>query len=367
MPTTTAPDGALEHDGMLWKPRRGATATFDEFIHARATFREITRDAVWNPWVREDRTTEYEAALAVMDQWRRAEPGHRMLTEKQIEARWARDERKRARARDEAIREREGRKRLYDEERAAARLALAEQRSLVVRDASELVGYQDGSRLPKMAFRRRQTRIDELEQALANRRAEIERLDQLVGDPETVIDENGWLPRERREFLLHHYQFDRERKVKKLRAEIAQRLAAEDRSEQAGISTLRRHLDKLLAVPPLTADDMCSDCPTPANQHGWTMPPFDGPCPAWPGWAARLRQAREMLATFASTAPKAPEPPTPKPQPLATIPSGLPIGEITQRLQELQLQYPDAEVRRGRANRWELWPSDRDAGQEGHR
>lgn len=50
-----------------------------------------------------------------------------------------------------------------------------------------------------------------------------------------------------------------------------------------------------------------------------------------------------------------------KPQPLATIQSGLPIAEIASRLQQLQAQFPDAEVRRGRANRWELWPRVDDA------
>ena len=52
---------------------------------------------------------------------------------------------------------------------------------------------------------------------------------------------------------------------------------------------------------------------------------------------------------------EAPTLPTPKPQPLAIVPSGLPIAEVVAKLSELQEQYPDAEVRRGRANRWELW------------
>ena len=52
-----------------------------------------------------------------------------------------------------------------------------------------------------------------------------------------------------------------------------------------------------------------------------------------------------------------PTPPKPKPQPIAVVPSGLPIAEIVAKLSELQQQYPDAEFRRGRANRWELWRS----------
>jgi hypothetical protein len=50
-------------------------------------------------------------------------------------------------------------------------------------------------------------------------------------------------------------------------------------------------------------------------------------------------------------------PAKPKPEPLAVVPSGLPIGEVVARLQQLQAKHPDAEVRRGRANHWELWPA----------
>jgi hypothetical protein len=53
-----------------------------------------------------------------------------------------------------------------------------------------------------------------------------------------------------------------------------------------------------------------------------------------------------MLESAARRAQKPVEPPVPKPEPLAIIPSGLPIAEVTQRLLELQEEYPDAEVRR---------------------
>jgi hypothetical protein len=72
--------------------------------------------------------------------------------------------------------------------------------------------------------------------------------------------------------------------------------------------------------------------------------------------AGQAQRAWEILEAGARDKPISTEPPTPKPQPLATIPSGLPIAEIAKRLQELQNEFPDAEVRRGRANRWELWP-----------
>ena len=88
--------------------------------------------------------------------------------------------------------------------------------------------------------------------------------------------------------------------------------------------------------------------------------PFTGgPCSAWPENAEKLREVREMLKhTAQSSADASPQPSTPKPQPLAVVPSGLPIAEVVKQLQKLQKQYPDAEVRRGRANRWELWQKE---------
>lgn len=355
--TSTPPNGVIEHDGMLWKPKRGATAPFAEFITARGTFKEITTDARWNPWVREDRQDEYDHALAVMDQWRRAEPGHRMLTDKQLEARWARQDREREEAAERRRQERDARKALYDGARAEARLALFEQQSLLQRETEELAKYRDGTLYPKMDEARRRDEIDALEKSIEGRRQEITRLTPTVGDHETVIDRNGWLPSERREAMLLHYRFERERKVRKLRAEIPEMAATVERKDRWKLDSLRRELDALLAVPPLTAADMCSDCPTPLTEHGWRT--ISGPCVAWPGPRARLQKARQILAAGVREAEEAKKRPLPpKPQPLATIPSGLPIAEISRRLQELQTQFPDAEVRRGRANRWELWPAE---------
>lgn len=177
-------------------------------------------------------------------------------------------------------------------------------------------------------------------------------------NPETVIDQNGRLPRERREYLLLTYRFEREQKVRKLRKEIPELATKVERKNRWKVDALRRELDILYAVPPLTADDMCSDCATPVAEHGRTTPRYWRPCPAWPEWRARPQTAWAIIeagAREALAAAKQPPPP-PKPQPLAIIPSGLPIAEITKLLQELQKHFPDAEVKRGRASRWELWP-----------
>ena len=40
-----------------------------------------------------------------------------------------------------------------------------------------------------------------------------------------------------------------------------------------------------------------------------------------------------------------------------SICNGLPIAEVIAKLTELHEEVPEAEVRQGRANRWELWPT----------
>jgi hypothetical protein len=359
----TLPENVIEHDGMLWKPERGATTTADEFITARNLFLELNEDSRWNPWVREDRSADISAALEIMDQWQRAEPGHRMLTIDEFEAKMAKRQRERKQRRAERDAERVARKPKYDPERAHARLAVLEHQSVVEHELAEVASFRDGSSFPRMDPQRRQEKIAELDASIEHRRTEIQHLAAVVGDSEEVIGEGGWLPQERRERMLEYYTYERQAEVRKLRKEVSalntKIEATTDKKEcrelKSQLAAITRRLDALLGVPPLTPDDMCSDCPTPIAQHGWVTPPFDGPCPAWPGWAARLRRAREILTAGAREA-KAAAPPAPKPEPLAIVPSGLPIAEVTQRLMEIEKKYPDAEVRRGRANRWEVWP-----------
>ena len=148
MPVKEVPDNVIEYNGMLWKPKRSATATGNEFISAQTTFKEILEEGRWNPWVRDDRAEEYDQAIEVMDQCRRAEPGHRMLTMKQFEARWAKRDRERARAREKINAERGARKARYDEARAEGRLALFEQQSLLPVEESEMAEYRGRDVVP---------------------------------------------------------------------------------------------------------------------------------------------------------------------------------------------------------------------------
>ena len=359
----------VEIDGLLWKPKPGATASSEEFGRARSVILEIHRDATWNPWVEQDRAEEYEQATAVFEQWTRAEPDFRPMTSDELQAQmaaWDAESRAREAERD---RQRAARVALYDEGREQARLALLEQQAVLGHRSEELDGLREGRRFPLMPEQRRREQIAELEQSVAAARTAVERLQEQVGDPETVVDAHGWLPQDRRELALSLFSARRETEVRELRERVKEQQATlkttKGRAERAPIrDALNRdtqQLEFLMAIPRLEAAEMCSECATPASWHGYSITIAltgathgAGPCPAWPQWAQRVRRAREMLAAAAQDKPL--EPPPPKPQPLAVIASGLPIAEVMKQLADVQAKYPEARVRRGNRNRWEIWP-----------
>lgn len=192
--TEVVPDGGgvIEHDGLLWKPRRGAPASAEEFIAARNLLIEINREATWNPWIRDERKADIDRAAEVMRQWQRAESGHRHLSLKQWEAQQARRERQREKQRlaDEARRERD--KERYHEQRSTARLRLIEAQSGLDYEVAELAGYRDGTKFPAMDQARRQQAVKEAEDAIERLRAEVDRLTPIVGDP-GGRRRRGWL------------------------------------------------------------------------------------------------------------------------------------------------------------------------------
>lgn len=361
-PTATRSDEVLEHEGLLWRPTPGATSTAEEFLASRARFIALRQESHWNPWLLEDRAVEVERAMAVMSQWGRAESGHRYLTEEEVEVMFAEMDREHE-ARVAAVKRRQEQDReRYDRDREAARLALLEEQAVLGRELENLEEYRAGTRFPAMDAEKRAKEVAGLEKSIAALRVEVERLAAVVGDPEDVVDENGRRPSDRREDMLALYRARRQYEVRELRAKVPELKAAiASAVDKDELAALRRklglatwQLNELLAVPPLTPDDMCSECAAPAASHRGSMTLTQGPCPAWPRWAARIEKVRQMLESFAAR--KAPEPTPPKPQPLAVVPSGLPVGEVVERLSALQAEHPNSEVRRGRAGRFELWP-----------
>jgi hypothetical protein len=359
----------LEHDGCLWKPLPGATSTAEEFIAARSEMLAIHLGSIWNPWWREERASEVEAATAIFEQWTRAEPDFRPLTAAQFKRRMAGWDRQAKARHVKTVKAQENRRASYDSDREAARLALLEQQA---RHHIETIRRQrlvDHTAFPAMDDVRREKQVAEYDANLVTLREAVGRLIERVGDPETVADQWGWLPAERREHSQVGFSCRRIAKVQRLRVaaeELPEKLRnttgraerAEVRAELHGAS---RDLEFWLAIPPQAPEQMCSECEVPLDWHlrdGHIGGQPTGPCPAWPDWAERLRRVREMLLASAAerSGKKEPEPAAVKPVPIAVLRSGLPIGEVIERLTELQAEHPGAEVRRGAANKWEIWP-----------
>lgn len=361
--------GVLRHEGCLWRPRSDASPSAAEFVEARELFIRLYQESLWNPWVLEDHADELDRAQAVMEQWTRAEPGFTYTTLAELEQRWAAEDEERAARRAEDDRQRRRRQARYEPDREDARLALLEQEAHLTIKRRERDELTDGTAFPAMSAERRLAKIAECDAVVTSIQAEVDRLRGDVGDPETVVDEQGRLPAERRQLSWTMFRAQRNTEVRELRAEIADldatlrqtRGRAERAAVRKQIDPTKWRLDEWLAITPLEPEDMCADCASPAWWHhtGRLNLIGEGPCSAWPQWAERIRMVREMITAAASAKrPAEPEPKTPKPEPLAVIPSGLPIDEVISRLTALRVQYPHAQVRRGRANRWELWPSD---------
>lgn len=371
--STTLSDGVCSDGELLWRAKPGSTSTFEELLAARELFQDLHADRYWNPWRFEAGQEALQQAMDTIEEWARAEHGFRQWTEDELDQWMAQRDADFERDQAERKRQREENRARYDTERTAARLDLLEHQHLLAGRRLDLSQMRSGEAFPLMDPGRRSTRVSELEEVVAKHEAEVERLAPVVGDPEDVVDQNGNLPRDRRVTSLYCYREHRITQVRDLqnkKAELHARLeATDDKAERSDLrsklSPVQWHLDHLLAVPRLKAADMCPDCASPRHGHPAVKGPFNYPCAAWPGQITIHAEIMNLLESSRNRA-KADQatPQSPKPKPLAVVPSGLPMAEIITRLQELQHQHPDAVVRRGRANRWELWPAPDAAGAE---
>lgn len=362
----------FEHEGVLWRRLPGYTSTFEAFVEAGVQWMEIFHETQWNPWRKEELQVASELARALREEWTRAEPGHQMMTEEEFAA-WMADldrERDARRAAEDARWERD--KVHYSEDREHARYALLEREANRARLEDEIEGLRSGELFPGMPPDARAKRIAGLEADRDHNEAEISKLAKTVGDPEAVVDVHGRLPRDRRPLTLVGYDCHRRFRVDELQTSIAaqrESLSTEkDRTKKsslrARVAGMERELTALLAVPRLTPEDMCADRDTPMTQHLASGSDARG-CPHWPLRAARMKQAREdVRRILEETRPAGPLPP--KPEPLATVPGNLGIGEVIERLKALQAKHPDAVIKRGRANRWELCRAEKQQGGSAH-
>jgi hypothetical protein len=214
------------------------------------------------------------------------------------------------------------------------------------------------------------SRLDTAERAIAAQSKKVEDLLAVIGDPETVCDEAGWLPAERRELSLSRFKDERISQVRTLRARITDAQTTlttlKGRTERAKVrESLRRdqvHLAHLEQMKPLQAADMCSECAKPAwHSQGWTTNldggywVTGGPCPAWPRWAKGVQAIHDTLRQPRRSPPQ--QPPPPPPQPIAVLAPGMPIEKVIAQLTTIQAKYPNAQIRQGKGHRWEIWPA----------
>jgi hypothetical protein len=358
----------IEVDGMLWRPAPGSSVSGEDFRVAREVMIAIHQNARWNPWIARDRADELEQAMAVFDQWARAEPDHRPMTSVEVKEMLAGWEADWKREWSEACVVREDRKNRFDPDRSKARLALLERQAQLKIATRRHGGLVGGELHPAMSEDRRRAAIAEERERIAKATDAVASLSSLVGDPEQVVDAQGWLPSERRDIALTGFSLRRQREVERLRATVAElpttSKATTGREPRAEVRTRLRSAESelafWLAIPPLPAEEMCSECEDPLDWHerdGHIASQPTGPCPWWPDWRARLQKAREMILSFAAARQAPPESPAPKAQPIAILKSGTPIEQVIAELTRISVEHPGDEVRRGNANRWEIWPA----------
>jgi hypothetical protein len=223
-----------------------------------------------------DRRAEYDAAWEACGQWTRADPG---LPSKTVEEYQAELEQKLAEAaaqaaaeQEQAERDRAQRAAWYDPGRAQARLALLEEQGMLsdkVRERDEIISRE---MLPGMDAGQRDKHLAALEAAIAARQRAVDELAAVADDPETVCDERGWLPAERRELSPTLFRERREVEVRQLRARIPARQAelttltarAERATLREDLRTDAARLASPEAMPPMQAGDMCSECVSPS-------------------------------------------------------------------------------------------------------
>jgi hypothetical protein len=261
----------------------------------------------------------------------------------------------------------------FDQRRARARLALLEQEVTL---AEALKDLEEASARPAPPPGTDDTQAPtraRAERAAAQARHWISKLAPVVGDPESVTDEHGLLPRDRRERFLAEFAatINAETsalagKLPALRATLA---ATGGRQQRAPIREEIRQgtarLAYLRALPPFTAGHMCSECPSPMAWHATSVTfclesgaVLSEPCPSWPVWNAKIatgiaRYAEAIREHYAAPAPK----PEPAPQPLAVIAAGTSVEDLISRLTQIQAGHPGAQIRRGKKHSWEIWPA----------
>lgn len=263
----------------------------------------------------------------------------------------------------------EGQAPYFDPRRARARLALIEQQVTLAEALRDLEEAAVHPASPSGTADLWEVARAQAEHSAADARHWISQLAPVVGDPETIPDERGRLPRDRREVLLGEFAA----KINTEVSSLSQKLPAlrtdlkttRGRQERAAIREQLRQgparLAYLQALTPFSASDMCSECPTPMSWHatGVTFCLKSGailsePCRSWPVWNGKIEAGIARLAEMMRQERRTLVP-EPIQEPLAVIAAGSSVEDIIARLTEVQADHPGAQVRQGKRNSWEVW------------
>lgn len=371
-PTFTADRGVTvtAPNGVTWTRRPEANTTPEQFLAALREFLTMYSPAAsWNWWREGQAKDERKRIEQVVFGWENGAPSSTPEEAeafadnyvKEVNADIARDRRNRQRR---AARQ-------YDAAREANRLR-------VLRLESDAAFFTHVAAKP-ISPEQRET----AEGRAAAARTEVSALRDVIGrDLERVVDVHGFTPAERREHHLRsHIDYWRHPLLREWYA------------------TDRRRFKALVSMPPLSPEDMCSECEAPAAWHDYDisirlfhpapepgsraealsrlMPGWWERCPActaykiehaWggkgtlPGFTGEQYSAMLpplLKAIYGPVLERKPRPKaTERPKPLAVIPAGLSVDEVITRLARAQEEHPESEVRRGSGDGWELWPKD---------
>jgi hypothetical protein len=257
----------------------------------------------------------------------------------------------------------------YDPRRARPRLALIEQQVTLAEALATLQEAAARPAVPPGIPDLWEPAGAEAERAAADARHWMSELTPVAADPEAVADEDGRLPRERREEFLVAFAA----KVSTEAVGLHQKLPAlrtalrttRGRQERAAVRDELRQgtarLAYLQALPAFTAADMCSECPRPMAWHSTgvtfcleTGAVLSEPCQSWPVWNAKVATGLARVAEMLQQKQKTPVSESAR-ELIAVIAAGSSVEDVIAELTRVKAEHPGAAVRRGKRDSWEIW------------